>query len=147
MNISDQLRVRLEIEQLLVEYWHDVDHHWGRNAHEYFLEDGIFMNSAARGRQGREAIKDFYSGRQDRGPRIARHVFSNLRVIMNDATHVTSEWILQIFAADGEPMLPSEPAILVADVTDLVELCPDGRWRYRSRTIKGLFKGSTPTTT
>lgn len=91
MNTSDQLRIRLEIKQLLVEYWHDVDHYWSRNAHEYFLEDGVFMNSAARGREGREAIKEFYSSRQDRGPRIARHVFSNLRGIMDDATHVTSE--------------------------------------------------------
>lgn len=147
MTLDDPLRIRLEIETLLYDYWHEVDCNWGEHAHEYFVADGVFRNNVGRARVGRDEIREFYHSRQARGPRIARHVVSNLRVLPASGGEVTSQWILQIFAADGEPMLPSEPAILVADVTDVCRREADGRWRYVSRNIVGLFKGTTPTTT
>ena len=144
---NDPLRIRMEIEQLLHDYWYEVDTNWGRDAHEYFTDDGVFRNSVGRARVGRAEISDFYNGRQARGSRVVRHVVSNLRVqpVVGDQVH--SNWILQIFAADGEAPLPSEPAILLAEVTDVCRRGTDGTWRYASRTIEGLFKGATPTTT
>lgn len=148
MDLSDPLRIRLEIEQLLLDYWHEVDTNWGARAHEFFAEDGVFLNSVGKARVGRAAIQAFYSSRQARGARVVRHVVSNLRVQPAAANgEVSSNWILQIFASDGEPPLPSEPAILLADVTDVCRREPDGRWRYASRRIDGLFTGSKPTTT
>jgi hypothetical protein len=147
MDAADPLRIRLEIEALLLDYWHEVDSNWGRNAHEYFVEDGVFRNSVGRARVGRAEIHDFYNGREARGPRVVRHVVSNLRVQPAQGDEVTSHWILQIFAADGAPPLPSEPAILLADVTDVCRRDAQGRWRYVSRRIDGLFKGEKPTTT
>lgn len=147
MDPTDPLRIRLEIEQLLMDYWHEVDTNWGRSAHEFFTEDGVFRNSVGKARVGREAIREFYTGRHDRGPRVVRHVVTNLRVQPAAGNEVTSNWVLQIFASDGVPPLPSEPAILVADVTDVCRRGEDGRWRYVSRQIDGLFKGDKPTTT
>lgn len=147
MDLNDPLRIRLEIETLLYDYWHEVDTNWGRRAHEFFTEDGVFRNSVGRAREGRAEIHDFYNAREARGARVVRHVVTNLRVQPVVGDEVTSNWILQIFAADGEPPLPSEPAILVADVTDVCRREADGRWRYVSRRIDGLFKGDKPTTT
>jgi hypothetical protein len=147
MDPTDPLRIRLEIEQLLVDYWHDVDTRWGQGAHEFFTEDGVFRNSVGKARVGREAIRDFYGSRQARGERVVRHVVSNLRVLPAVEAEVTSHWILQIFASDGVAPLPSEPAILLADVTDVCRRDASGRWRYVSRQIDGLFKGDKPTTT
>jgi len=147
MDPSDPLRIRLEIEQLLLDYWHEVDTNWGRQAHEFFTADGVFRNSVGKAREGQDAIKEFYGMRHDRGPRVVRHVVTNLRVQPAVGEEVTSSWILQIFASDGEPPLPSEPAILLADVTDVCRRDAGGRWRYVSRRIDGLFKGEKPTTT
>ena len=145
MDRQEKERIAAEIEALNVDYWYDVDHLLGRNAHEFYVEDGIFTTSA-RTRTGRPAIAEFYRGRQDRGPRTARHVIANLRVSVLDPDNASAIWILLLHAADGEPVLASEPAIMIADVHDVCRHCADGRWRYVSRTIKAVFKSSTPTT-
>src|SRR4051812_8941771 len=108
MDANDPLRVRLEIEQLLHDYWYEVDLNWGRKAHEFFTEDGVFRNSVGRARVGHAEIIDFYTGRVARGSRVVRHVVTNLRVQPVEGNEVKSNWILQIFAADGEAPLPSE---------------------------------------
>ena len=147
MDLTDAIILRFEIETLLMDYWHEVDTNNGRKAHEFFLQDGLFRNSVGRDRIGRDAIAEFYSSRDARGPRIARHVSTNLRVLAPNGSDVTSNYILLLFAADGVPVLPSEPPIMIADVTDVCRRDSDGRWRYASRMIVGLFKGDKPTTT
>lgn len=138
-------RIEAEIGRLNVDYWYDVDRHEGLGAHEFYTEDGIFTTSI-RSRTGREAIAAFYRSRQDGRVRTARHVIANLRVQVQDADHASADWILLLYAADGAPVLPSESAIMIADVHDVCVRGHDGRWRYASRTIVPVFKSSTPTT-
>lgn len=146
MDTLERLQIIREIEDLLIDYWFDVDTNWGRNAHEFYTEDGEFSTSINT-RVGREAIKKFYAGREGRGERVARHLINNHKITIHDRNRVSSVWILSLFAADGVPVLPSKPAIMVADVYDEVVRCDDGRWRYSSRTIRGLFKDfDNPTT-
>lgn len=42
---------RLELTRvlycLLIDYWHDVDTNWGRNAPDYYTPDGQFVGPAA----------------------------------------------------------------------------------------------------
>ena len=148
MTILDEqetARIVAAIETLNVDYWYDVDRLQGRNAHEFYVEGGVFTTSA-RTRTGRAAIAEFYRGRQDGRVRTARHVIANLRVAVQDHDNASADWILLLHAADGEPVLRSEPAIMIADVHDVCRREPDGRWRYVSRTITAVFKSSTPTT-
>jgi len=145
MDPSEIARIEAAIERLNVDYWYDVDRLEGRSAHKFYVEDGTFTTSI-RPRTGRAEIAAFYRGRQDGRTRTARHVATNLRVMVLDAANATADWILQLYAADGAPVLPSEPAIMIADVHDVCRLEPDGRWRYVSRTISAVFKSNTPTT-
>ena len=145
MTSIEQLLIKAEIEALNADYWHDVDRLQGRNAHEFFEENGIYTTSA-RARQGRAAIAEFYSSRQQGRTRTARHVASNLRVGVQDADNAVAVWVLQLFAADGEPVRVSEPANLIGDVHDVCRRGSDGRWRYVSRTITPVFKSGNPTT-
>ena len=85
-------------------------------------------------------------GAHDRGERVARHLISNLHVTVNDANNATAIWVLSLHAADGAPILPSKPAIMVADVVDELVRDEGGAWKYRSRTITPLFRDDTPTT-
>jgi hypothetical protein len=53
---------------------------------------------------------------------------------------------MSLFAADGEPVLPSRPAIMVAIAEEVVVRQADGRWLYESRQLRPLFRDNTPTT-
>jgi hypothetical protein len=141
----DELRIRQELEVLNIAFWRDVDSNWGRTAHEFFTEDGVYTTSQ-KSRKGRDAIRGFYSDRQDRGDRLARHLINNFHVTVHDADHATAEWTMCLYAADGVAPLDSEPPILIGAVTDECVRGADGKWRYASRTTKPLFKGSRPTT-
>jgi hypothetical protein len=142
----ERLQIIREIEDLLIDYWLDVDTNWGKTAHEFYTEDGRFSTSLNT-RVGRDAIRKFYAGREGRGERVARHLINNHKITIHDSNRVSTVWILSLFAADGVPVLPSKPAIMMADVYDEVVRGEDGRWRYASREIKPLFKDfDTPTT-
>lgn len=142
--VPDELRIRQELEVLNIAFWHNVDSDWGRNAHEYFTEDGVYTTSH-KARKGQDAIREFYSGREARGPRVARHLIHNFHVTVQDADHATAEWTMCLYADDGVAPLMSEPPILIGAVKDECVRGKDGRWRYASRTTTPLFKGSKPT--
>jgi hypothetical protein len=141
----DELRIVQELERLNVAFWRDVDSNWGRTAHEFFTEDGVYTTSQ-KSRRGRDAIRAFYGDRQERGDRVARHLIHNFHVTVHDADHATAEWTMCLYAADGVAPLASEPPILIGAVRDECVRGPDGRWLYASRTTTPLFKGSRPTT-
>ena len=145
MDAQQHRQIAADIEALNIEYWYDVDHLDGANAHEFYVEGGVFSTSV-RSRTGRAEIAAFYRGRQDGRVRTARHVITNLRVRATDADNATAVWILMLHAADGAPLLPSEVAIMIADVHDVCRRDADGRWRYVSRKITAVFKSDTPTT-
>ena len=145
MDTLERLQILREIEDLSINYWTDVDTNWGKTAHEYYTEDGSYTTSL-KTRTGRIAIKDFYDSRENRGDRVARHFINNHKITIHDRNRVSAVWILSLFAADGKPVLPSRPAIMIADVHDEILRGKDGRWLYKSRTIKALFRDETPTT-
>ena len=141
----DELRIRQELEVLNIAFWHDVDSNWGSNAHTFFTEDGVYTTSH-KARTGHDAIRGFYTERQSRGDRVARHLIHNFHVTVRDENHATAEWTMCLYAEDGVPPLAAEPPNLIGAVRDECVRGADGRWRYASRTTTPLFKGSRPTT-
>lgn len=144
MDTLERLQILREIEDLAIDFWDEVDRNWGKNCHEYFTEDGSYTTSI-KTRTGRDAIRAFYDSRENRGERVARHLINNHKITIHDRDHVSAVQILSLFAADGKPVLPSRPAIMMADIYDEIERV-NGRWLYKSRTIKSLFRDETPTT-
>ncbi len=136
----------MAIGALLADYWHEVDHYWGRNAHQLYTEDGVFAIGSDH-MNGPAAIQAFYKWREGRGAREARHVISNLRVVQLDDGHVEVACILCLYAADGVPVLPSSPPILIADEVGECVRGSDGLWRFRSHFLKPVFQGGAPITT
>jgi hypothetical protein len=145
MNAEDRQRARQELETLLIDYWHDVDTNWGRNAHDYYTDDAVFESTNA-SYHGKAKIKAFYQYRVDRGPRVAVHSVSNFRVELESPTRATCNWYLTLYAQDGAPILPTNPPIQIAHITDKCVKQPDGRWLYERRTFDAWFVGGVPTT-
>ena len=129
----------------MIDYWYAVDLKGGAGVSEMYVEDGIF-NGGGKPLIGRAAIEQFYTWRQDRGARTSRHVITNFRAEFADETHATTHCVMMLYAADGPPVLPSAPPIIITDLIDRCVKCDDGKWRYLERTFVPLFMGGTPAT-
>jgi hypothetical protein len=140
---QEALFERARIEAQLHDYWHDVDRNWGRNAASYYTENAVFGGEAAT-YTGRAEIAAFYRYRIDRAvERVAVHSVTNFRVTFEGRDRALSTWYLLSFAADGKPILPTHPPIVVALVSDLHERQADGRWLCARRNFDVLFAGGT----
>src|SRR5689334_12945330 len=96
----------------MADYWYEVDLNGGVGVSACYTEDGVFQG----GNEplvGREAIQAFYSWRTGRGVRTSRHVVTNFRADFKDAYHATTYCIMMLYAADGAPILPSTPPIII----------------------------------
>lgn len=129
----------------MIEYWHEVDTRGGLEAAAYYTEDGIF-EGGGKPLVGRAAIDGFYRWRLDRGERTSRHVITNFRAEFRDDRHATTNCVMMLYAADGPPILPSTPPIIITDLIDQCVKGDDGEWRYARRTFVALFQGETPAT-
>ena len=132
-----------ELQALLADYWHDIDANWGRNAGSYYTADAEFVGEAAT-YSGRAKIQEFYAWRVQQGPRLAVHAVNNFRVESAAADHARATWYLLLYAANGEPVLPTHPPITISRVTDDYERGADGGWLCRRRHFKTLFQGGAP---
>jgi hypothetical protein len=144
-----QIQSRNEVLQLLTElevnYWHDVDHNWGRMAHTLYVDNGAFI-IGDKLMAGCSAIAEFYRWREGRGDRTARHVVTNFRLERLEAEKAYFQCVLCLYAADGKPVLESRPAIMIADVVNECVLCADNLWRFASHRLYPLFMGGEPPT-
>ena len=135
---AEQLRIRAELEELNAEFAYLIDHNRCEAVADLFTESGSYGRATGERSSGRNAIRRAYAARKAKGPRTARHVFTNLRLIYEATGRVRSTSILTLYAADGAPPHVAEP-FLAADYDDVCELCADGRWRFASRTVTWLF--------
>jgi hypothetical protein len=145
--MTDDLQARAALAQLLehqlADYWHDVDANWGRNAGAHYTDDADFIGEAAT-YSGRAKIQEFYAWRVAQGARLAVHAINNFRVetLEGNRAHVT--WYCLLYAANGVPILPSNPPITISLVSDDYERQADGRWLCSRRQWKTLFQGGAP---
>jgi hypothetical protein len=144
LTAAERNHIRGEIIDREIEYWHEVDHSWGRAAHTMYTADGIFA-IGPRDMVGPDAVKAFYTWRESRGARIARHVVTNLRVTIRSADEAELVGIMCLYAEDGVPVLPSNPPILVADVISRF-VRVNGSWQFRYHKLVPLFEGGAATT-
>lgn len=145
--ISDleRLKIRAELEQMLADFWFEVDVNHGRDAASFYTEDGVF-EASTHTYSGRPVIERFYQYRQDRGPRVAVHVVSNFRAEILSPTRAVTTWYLTLYADDGVPVLMTAPPIQIALSTDTCVKEADGKWRIERRKFDVWFKGGVPTT-
>ena len=144
MDRTERLLATQELSALLHEYWHDVDTNWGRTAGGYYTDDAEFVGPEAT-YHGRAKIEEFYAWRLKRGSRVAVHAVNNFRVAFENDDEASCTWYLILYAADGEPVLPTHAPITISLVTDRM-VRRDGRWLCRYRRFVTWFQGGTPPT-
>jgi hypothetical protein len=132
-----------ELSMLVTELWFEIDHGDGTAASGYFTADAE-LTFSRRTFRGTGEIDGVYRDRTARGPRVSRHLMSNLHVLRREADLAEAVSALVLYAQDGEPPVPTTVPVLVADVYDRFVRVgePDGdahRWLIASRRIENRF--------
>lgn len=138
-------QVRRHLEEKVIDYWHDVDFHWGVNASEHYTENGLFTGKGIH-YEGRDEIKAFYAWRRNRGERVNVHLVGNFTCKFSSDDEANVTWICFLYAKDGVAPQPSEAPISISRVEDTFVRTTSGEWLCSKREWNQMFKGDAPTT-
>lgn len=132
-----------EISMLLTALWFEIDHSDGSAAASFFTAEAE-LTFSRRTFRGTDEINGVYRDRHARGPRVSRHLMTNLHLLRYDADVVEAVSALVLYAQDGQPPVPTTVPVLVADVFDRFIRAdqPDERgrcWLIASRRIENRF--------
>jgi hypothetical protein len=132
----------LALNQLLADYWADVDENAGETADRFYLPDGLFAVGNNRF-QGEDKIRAFYERRRKQGRATTRHLLSNLRIFPEEEWRVRITGVMSLYRADGKPpIMGAKPPAMIADFDARCVLGQDGRWRFQSHVVRPIFVGS-----
>jgi uncharacterized protein (TIGR02246 family) len=125
-------------EDIITAIWYDIDHRDGSRVSRCFWPDGTLLFSE-RPVRGRDAIDAAYAARVARGPRLSRHVVSNVHLaeLTEDTARVVSTF--RLYAADGHPVAPNTEPLTVNDCIDDFRRTKDGAWLIEHRAMVHLF--------
>jgi hypothetical protein len=145
MNTHDEVMLWHALYQLETKYWHEVDANGGRNAHQFYLPDGLMVVGHNRF-QGREKIKEFYAWRERQAVtaissvKTTRHLINNLFVESSSENAARVLGIVSFYGAVVRPPAPqSKPPMLIADLLNDCVLDPDNGWQFKSHTLQPIF--------
>lgn len=131
-----------DLSMVLAALWFEIDHGDGSAASSFFTADAK-LTFSRRTFRGTSEIDRVYSDRAARGPRVSRHLTSNLHVLRYETDRVEVVSALVLYAQDGLPPLPTTRPVLVADVFDRFTRTDEpgrpARWLIASRKIENLF--------
>lgn len=131
----------IALEQLSIEYWDCVDVENGQGIGQLWTEEAV-LNLADKELVGRDAVVGFYEWRRNRGPRVSLHAVVNFRCEFeaDDIAKVSTGILL--FGADGVAPVKGTMPLAILRSRDVCKRGDDGRWRYQSRSLIGLFEGA-----
>jgi SnoaL-like domain len=121
----------------LVEIWFDIDHRDGSRVSSWFTP-GARLRIGGHEVRGTAAIDALYAARHARGPRTARHLIGNVRLMDCQPARASVLSALTMYAADGMPPHTGTAPTMVGDVRDEFEFA-DGHWLIASRDVVTLF--------
>jgi hypothetical protein len=130
-----------QLYRLEAAYWHDVDCNDGRNAADFYVEDGTFAIGNNQF-SGRRKIQEYYAWRERHARGTSRHLIANLQVDAQDERHAKVFGVISFYQGEGRPpVLASKPAVLVADLANECVLGDDRKWRFKSHVLRPVFVG------
>jgi ketosteroid isomerase-like protein len=132
---------RDDIEALIAEIAHALDHGRADSVPELFTEAGVFASPLATLRGRAELVTGF--GARARQTHVTRHLHTNLRLVAAGPDRLRGTSILTVYRAEGPEPGPARP-FMVGDCDDVYERGADGRWRVAERRIAPTFLSLPP---
>jgi hypothetical protein len=126
----------IELQQLVVDYWQEIDLNGGRHAAEFFITDCVAEVGLV-SFKGHTGVKKYYADRlesirvqQNDGIRTTRHTFLNLRIVFENNSHATLSFLIMTFAGSGKPpVMDGTAPVAVSDARFECRCEADGQWR------------------
>jgi hypothetical protein len=142
---KDAAAAAVELEQLAMDYWRDIDFNDARKLHDFYTEDCSFA-AGENTYRGRDGIKAFYEiARAAKVGMTTRHVMSNLHVVVHDNDRATLAFIIMSFRGAGKlPITGLQGPALVSDGRMECRRAADGTWRIASFSGTPVFMGNDP---
>lgn len=142
---NDAAAAAVELEQLSIDYWRDIDFNDARKLHEFYTEDCSFA-AGENTYRGRDGIKAFYDiARAAKVGMTTRHSMSNLHVVVHDHTCATIEFLIMSYRGAGKlPVTGLQGPALVSDGRMECRREADGKWRITSFAGTPVFMGNDP---
>ncbi|WP_123026548.1 nuclear transport factor 2 family protein [Mycolicibacterium stellerae] len=132
------------LTQAVHQSWWNVDRNHGVGNELLYTEQGVCV-MPARTMTGRAEVAEFFAARRANGPRLSRHLVSNLVTDVVDHLNASATYVITLYAQDGEAPLALAPPTMIADATDHF-VRDDDRWLIQRRVIEPVFvsAGSSP---
>lgn len=139
------------LQQLVADFFDEIDVGMGRKAASYYTEDGQFLvggNTIG----GHEAITAFYAAREKRilaeqkdGLRTSRHAFTNCRLKLEDSDRAHFTYLLINFSGEGgAPLFGQTTPTIVSDCHMEFVRSASGEWRIYRFGNAPIFVGNDP---
>jgi hypothetical protein len=145
MSAHDEVLLWHALYALEARYWHEVDVNNGRNAHEFYLPDGLMVVGHNRF-EGREKIREFYQWRERQtvqavsSVKTMRHLISNFLVEPLGERRARALGVVSFYgAAARPPVTQSRPPMLIADLINECVADDAGKWQFQSHTLRPVF--------
>ncbi len=144
----EQAAIAVELEQMVVDYWREVDFNGGANAADFFTEDAV-AELGAIAFTGHAGVRQWYAERQARileeqadGVRTSRHSFQNLHIDIESSERAVLSFLIVTYAGGGVPPLlgPTAP-VAVSDASFACRREAGGQWRIHRFTGAPVFIG------
>ena len=126
------------LNRLMTNYWANVDHNGGSQAHEFYLPEALY----AVGHTGSKPPTRCARSMQ-RGSTTTRHVVGNLRVFRDDAPRATTIGVMSLYRADGRSLFQwARPAAMTAAFEARCALGDQQLWRVQPHVLRPIVVGS-----
>ena len=145
----ESVSATLELQQLISDYWHELDSNGARNVTDDYTEDCEDVAGASFNLKGRAGVRQFYDERakhvatEKDGIRNTRHLAANVRIALKGKDRASVEFVMVNYSGAGKPPVTdfTGPS-MVADVFWECVREADGKWRLASFRGAPLFIGN-----
>lgn len=139
---ADQMLAAFELQQMLYDFAYELDH-GAKDVGRFYAEDGAFRTGGINV-EGRAGVQAFYDKRNENvkkyqkgGERTGRHIFTNVRVVFDEADAGAEPARATIHFTNinyaGEGPAPVQGLGSPSAIADGVMECrreADGQWRF-----------------
>lgn len=135
----DQMLAAFELQQMLYDFATEIDLNGAHEVGRFYAEDGAFRTGGVNA-EGRAGVQGFYNTRnenvrkyQREGQRTGRHIFTNVRVVFDDADADKATLYFTNINYAGEGPAPVQGVNGPSAIADGVMECrrgADGHWLF-----------------
>jgi hypothetical protein len=138
------------IDQLIMNYWYEIDFNQGRSVADHWVDGGAFVLGSMVSVAGRANLKAYYEewARQvalTKDVRTSRHTSTGHRHVFDGDDRATVTFLAYAFSGAGEPPLFNATApTIISDSRVQFRRDGEGEWRFFDFHAEPVFVGDDP---